>query len=225
VRKTDDVFFFTLVDFLLQAFFFGLLLYVLNAAKTEEAKPRKLDNEQTIERFKKLMGVSNLTETTDLLTTMAPVDKLRGVADFLSKIGGVDKAKAAFAAVSAVGGPDQIRENAEKARKYDAGAGLPHCLLEDQNNPKKAKVLASVVVSDTAIRFKGNTPDLEKLLKRLGTTYSVVQQLPFGEFRRAFEAVTAIDSNCRYTLLVEERTVFVYGRREMQGLFNSHYGK
>jgi hypothetical protein len=71
MRKGDEVFLFTLVDFLLQVFFFALLLFVVNLAmqKQEDEKRGLAETEQ--ERLLKSVGVSNLTELSDLLTKMA----------------------------------------------------------------------------------------------------------------------------------------------------------
>src|SRR5262245_962960 len=112
MRRTDDVFFFTLVDFLVQVFFFGLLLFVVAGVSKGEAERKLAKERQELEEIKRAAGVSNLTELTDFLTKMAPVNELRGTSEFISKMGGVEKVKEALV----------------KLQKYEEGSGKPPCL-------------------------------------------------------------------------------------------------
>jgi hypothetical protein len=46
MRRTDDVFFFTLIDFLLQIFFFGLLLFVVGQSLQKDKCWRRYEIDQ-----------------------------------------------------------------------------------------------------------------------------------------------------------------------------------
>lgn len=63
---------------------------------------------QQLEALAEAMGVSNITELTDALTKMAPLDELRGTSDFIQRNGGIEKVTAAVNAASAVGGAEKV---------------------------------------------------------------------------------------------------------------------
>src|SRR5690348_2694198 len=84
-KRRDDVFFFILIDFLLQILFFGLFLFVVYQAGL------KRDQEKLKEAVD-AAGVSDITELTDDLTRLAPL-KLRELNDLIKQLGGPDEVK------------------------------------------------------------------------------------------------------------------------------------
>lgn len=225
MKKNNDVFFFVLVDFLLQAFFFGLLLYVAaQAMQADKEKDAKKTEEELRQQQKQVerAGFSSLTQLLDYLTKLAPVTELKGVADFFSeaggyakvkeaveavgKAGGVDKVAQAVALIKDAGGPEKVREGAELLRK--AGLGKPSC-NNDNGRPKAA---ATVVATDASIRFEGNTPELEQALARLGVRFEDVKELDLAQFRRTFAPLESKQPDCRYTLRFIEMTNYVAAR-------------
>lgn len=225
MKKSNDVFFFVLVDLLLQAFFFGLLLYVATQAmQSDKDKQAQNDAEQLKAHQKQLEsnGFSNLTQLLDYLTKLAPANELKGVADFFSNsggyakvkevvqavqsAGGVDKVIQAVALVKESGGPEKVREGAELLRK--AGLGKPSC----NNEGGRPKAAATVVATDATLRFEASTPELEQVLALLGVKFDDVRELPLAEFRRVFMPLEAKQPDCRYTLRFIELTNYVSAR-------------
>ncbi len=212
MKRADDVFFFTLVDFLLQAFFFGLLVYVLNATHQAHAEVEKKAAEKSIEDLKRVTGVSNLTELLDILTKLAPVDRLMGWADFFARNGGLDKVNSSLDAVNKAGGPEKLAEGMERLRKFEEGSGKPPCLYDAVGDKKVARNLATVVGDDSSITFQGTNEKLEEVLQLLGTNYKAVEKLSLADFKRTFGILPQKRPDCRYTLLLIEETRFVDAR-------------
>jgi hypothetical protein len=159
VRRADDVFFFTLIDFLAQIFF-GLLLYVVGQAALAQKQTSKADVVAQAEELESATGFSNLAELTDYLTRLAPATEWKGVADFFSERGGLVKARDTLGVVARAGGPEKLAEAPDKLRKYEEGTGKPPCLFDVVNDRKVPRPLATVVATDDTIRFPASTPDL-----------------------------------------------------------------
>jgi hypothetical protein len=212
VKRSDDVFFFTLIDFLLQAFFFGLLLYVAAKSTNVAAEHKRVERDKQIEEVKRAAGVSNLTELTDLLTKLAPIRDLQGTADFIARAGGVEKVMSKVAMVDHAGGAESLEGKLEKLRKLEEGTGRPPCLYDEVDGKKIVRPLAVVVASDTHITFQQTNPELEKVLAMLGREFATVRELPLAEFRKAFSMLVTKKPECRYTLSFREQTRFVDAR-------------
>lgn len=212
MKQSDDVFFFTLIDFLLQAFFFGLLLYVVAKNSNVTAEYERAEREKQVEQVKRAAGVSNLTELTDLLTKLAPIRDLQGTADFIARAGGTEKLMSKVAAVDAAGGAENLERKLEKLRKLEEGTGRPPCLYDEVDGKKIVRPLAVVVANDTHITFQQTSPELEKVLSILGKNFAAVRELPLAEFRKIFSTLVAKKPECRYTLAFREKTRFVDAR-------------
>jgi hypothetical protein len=113
MRKSDNIFFYVLIDFLLQLCFFALLIFCAVISRKSTAKQTKIEiNKQeylayiATDKVIKGSGISNLSELTDELTRLVPlkeqnkklaplidavgVDKL---AEIASRPGGVEEIK------------------------------------------------------------------------------------------------------------------------------------
>lgn len=219
MKRSDDVFFFTLIDFLLQAFFFGLLLYVVARGTNVGVEHERAERDKQIEKLKRAAGVSNLTELTDLLTKLAPIRDLKGTADFVARAGGTENIMSKVALVDAAGGVENLGNKLQKLRKLEEGTGRPPCLYDVVNGKKIVRPLAVVVASDTRIAFQQTNPELEKVLSMLGREFVAVHDLPLAEFRRTFSILIAKKPECRYTLTFREQTRFVDARDAAQSAF------
>lgn len=220
MKKTDDVFFFTLIDFLIQVFFFGLVLFVLNELINEKVKEEQANDQAKIETLLKKTGVSTLTELTDQLSKLAPITELKGISDFLNRAGGLEKVKTDVATVANAGGTSVVQDKLEKLKRIEEGSGKPPCLFDKLPDGKKSvKPLATVEATDTSIKFTGQTPELEKLLSRMGATYESIEELTFSQFKSAFSPVIKLDPDCRYTLRFIERTDYIYARDAVRQYF------
>jgi len=219
VRHSDNVFFFTLIDFLVQVAFFGLMLHVVQrAAEAQVVKISKVDA-SAIDRLKKATGVSNMTELTDDLSNLGPIKELKGTADFIAKSGGAAGLKKMQSAVESAGGADKIAESLERLRKYEEGSGKPPCLYHVVNGKKTAKTIATVVASDATIKIQDSTSDLADVLKKVGRSFDSVKDLSHSDFRIAFAPLVQSDPSCRYTLRFIEATNFVHARDATRGIF------
>jgi len=213
MRRTDDVFFFTLIDFLLQIAFFGVLLFVFQQTASRVEQSRRAAEEAKKNELLAGAGVSDLTELTDMLTRMAPLDQLRGTSDFIATNGGVDKVKAAANAASEAGGIDKFVDMAKQVKLMTArisqleGYGKPSCLpyVSVSGHPQP-KTIAKVQVEDNVITMTDPTPEMQTLLTGLGTSYDHVQRLSLAEFKATFAPVVAKQPDCRYFLSLSRKT-------------------
>ncbi|MEI6335207.1 MAG: hypothetical protein WCS87_11640 [Methylococcaceae bacterium] len=212
MKRSDDVFFFTLIDFLVQVFFFGLLLYVLSQAAQIQAENARHEEEAKIQKLMNATGVSNLAELTDELSKLAPIKELKGVSDFINKAGGLDEAKRMHKVLEDAGGAEIITMRLAKLRKLEEGSGKPPCLFNVIGDKKVNKTLAVVVATDTKISFQSSNSDLEEVLRLLGYSYDSVKELSLHEFQKTFAPLLQKSPDCRYTLRFIENTHLVYAR-------------
>lgn len=228
MRRSDDVFFFTLIDFLLQVFFFGLLMFVVGQTlQQEESLNRKNEVEQR-DRLLKAAGVSSITELTDQLSKMAPLDQLRGTSDFIARHGGPKDVEAAVAAASAAGGIQKVSElqgqvtaMSERIAKLE-GWGKASCIPNITVNGKlQPKSIATVIVTDDTVTLESPSPEMVILLRSLGLEFNAVQQLSLSSFRSTFAPVVAKQPECRYFLSVITRTRYLAPMRTVWSAFRT----
>jgi len=210
MKRGDDVFLFTLVDFLLQVLFFGLLLYVVGKAlappalSANEARART----QLLEEAK----VSNLVELTDVLSKMGPLDQLPGTAEFLQKNGGVTAVKATVDTMQQVGGTEKIKhlQASIKAKEQELEGlktemkawGTPSCLYETAAGKVRPRNVAKVRVFDDRVELDAPTDDMRDLLSAMKLEFDSVKQLSHASFRTTFAPLVAQRPGCRYFLEV-----------------------
>lgn len=203
MRHSDDVFFFTLIDFLLQVFFFGLLLYVVTQAFAP--KPLSPKEEKARQELLAKAKVSNLAELTDLLSKMVPLDNLRGTADYISRNGGFANLKDSHDATQAAGGVEKVRgqqEELEGLKGEMRAWGTPSCIYENADGRVKPRSIARVRVSDDRIELSEPTEEMQKILSQLGLEFTAVKSLSHEAFRQIFKPLVAQRPNCRYFLEV-----------------------
>lgn len=239
MKKNNDVYFITLIDLLVQVVFLGLLLYVVAEADKDGPAATVEVERSTMERLLASAGVSNLTELTDELSKLAPVKELKGTADFIQKAGGPDAAKQIIEVVKQAGASKQLatylreareaKEMIDKAggkekvaaiiKKAEEGSGKPPCLFSEENGKKIVKPLASIDADNAELVFEASTPELEKVLAQMNTSYGAIRKLSLAEFSAAFAPLTRIKPECRYTLRFVERTNFVHARDAASKVF------
>jgi len=228
MRRSDDVFFFTLIDFLLQVSFFGLLLFVVGQALRQTEETKRQADEKAQEQLFEATGVSSITELSDLLTKMAPLDKLRGTSDFIVNSGGPEAVKAAVAAASAAGGvhkvaqmQGQVTAMSERIAKLE-GWGKVSCIPNITVNGKiQPKSIATVTVTDDMVSLDNPTPEMNALLRSMGLEFSAVQQLSLTSFRSTFSSIVVRQPECRYFLDVVTRTRYLDPMRAVWSAFRT----
>ena len=228
MRRSDDVFFFTLIDFLLQVFFFGLLLFVVGQhLKKDEDRNRETEVKEQ-DRLLKAAGVSSITELSDWLTKMAPLETLQGTNDFIARNGGEKAVQAAVAAASAAGGVERV---AKLQNQVDAmtdriakleGWGKVSCLPNiTVNGVVRPKSIATVVVADEVVTLQNPTPELHQLLSSHGMRFESVQALSPAAFKTTFAGVVTKQPECRYFLDVVTKTRFLSPMRDVWSAFRT----
>ena len=228
MRRSDDVFFFTLIDFLLQVFFFGLLLFVVGQhLKYEEERNRETEVKQR-DLLLKAAGVSSITELTDRLTKMAPLDRLRGTSDFIARSGGQRAVEAAVAAASAAGGVEkiarlqgQVDAMLDRIAKLE-GWGKVSCIPNiTVNGVIRPKSIATVVITDERVTLQSPTPEMLALLSSHGLAFDAVKALSLASFRSTFAAVVTKQPECRYFLDVLTQTRYLEPMRTVWSAFRT----
>jgi hypothetical protein len=200
-NDADTVFFFTLIDFLLQVCFFGLIMYAVSQA-LEQKKPKRdeLADAKRIaaaEKIEKLYGVSNITELSDELSRLAPMDKLRGSADFIQRVGGTVKANEIVELLNQQGGIDKVRS------KLLDGVGKPGCAVGTKG---ELLPIATLFVGDEQIEVEALTPELRIVLDKSGLNYEEVRTTSVNSFSRVWSKIIKTDSACRHTVIAKEKT-------------------
>ncbi|MDR5780062.1 hypothetical protein QCE63_11595 [Caballeronia sp. LZ065] len=150
-------------------------------------------NEEAVQRLIQYFGVSSLTELTDELTRMAPVEQLRVASTLVKKAGGIARANDAI---------DRTVKN---------GMGKPACLLVD-GSTSRAKPLATVIGYETRLEFQTETPELSAVLTRMGIEYASVRSLRLAEFKQVFSRLGALYPDCMYAFNLIEKTRYVEPR-------------
>ncbi|WP_048441586.1 hypothetical protein [Caenimonas sp. SL110] len=213
MKQGDDVFFFTLIDFLLQVFFFGLLIYVV--AQAFAGKP--LTKEEAAARQMLLEGtkVSSLVELTDLLTKMGPLEHLPGTSEFFQKNGGRESVTKAVEAVKSSGGTENVRRMKADIESRDQELeglkgemkawGTPSCVYETVGGKVRPKTIARVRVFDDRIELENPSLEMDSILKGLNREFASVEKLSHANFRETFMPLVAQKPNCRYFLEVIAR--------------------
>lgn len=225
MKRSDDVFFFTLIDFLIQVFFFGLVLYVLGqSVQADKDHEQKKDVEQ-IRKLLDVTGVSTLTELTDDLTNMAPIKELKGMADFISRNGGISGIKNVSDIVRDAGGAESLKLSMMRLKKMEDGLGKPPCLFEVVGEKKIVKPLATVLATDNTIEFQSESDELKKVLVLLNIRFSTVKELSLSDFRKTFAPLIQQKSDCRFTLRFLEKTRLVDARDAARFAFYLNIGK
>lgn len=201
MRRRDDVFFFTLIDLLVQVLFFGLFLFTAVQVGRERSEKKLSVDQSEIVKLKEWAGVSNITELTDEVTKLVPFKDLQGVSAIVRDSGGTAK----------------LQEKIVRLQKLDQGTGKPSCLgMNPQGSPIP---LATLIAEDAVIRIESNTPELQQVLAMVGADFSAVAEMNLEDFARTFAPVPKKRPDCRYTVRLVEKTSLVYARDTIGSVF------
>jgi hypothetical protein len=228
MRRSDEVFFFTLIDFLLQVFFFGLFVFVVSQALKSEVDTARAAQERDSKRLLEATGISNIAELTDLLSKMVPLDKLRGIADFIARNGGEEGLQNMVKAATLAGGAQQLTQLAEensnlvervaRLEGWAKPSCLPNVIVEGRLQPK---VIATAIVADDSISIENPTAEFEQLLNRHGLDFASVQTLSLERFRSTFSPIVVSQPSCRYFLTLRQNTRYYEPIRVLWSVFRT----
>jgi hypothetical protein len=203
MKRTDDVFFFTLIDFLIQVFFFGLLLYVVTQAREAGTKSTVDQANKQAMAVAKWTGFSSLTELTDLLTNLAPPVDFRGWADFMSKSAAKPaEAKTAIDVARRAGGVDAL---VNKVKKYEETFGLPPCHSIEKEGKRVERSIALLRLEDQHIEVLRDTPEFAGVVSSIGVDVSQ-KRFTLQDFRQRFSVLRRPGANCVNYVDLEVRT-------------------
>lgn len=200
MRRDDQVFFFTLIDFFIQIVFLGFFLYVVSSTGKD--------------------GVSNFTALTDELSHMQPAwssADIVAVLELINHENGVSKVKELL---------EYAKRHIKNEKQGKAGAGKPHCLV---NADGRAPSIAEVEAFEDRIEFikSKSTSEFEKLLSALGYKYEEISSLTLQQFKKKFAKVReahllakmAYQTDCMFTIKVNEKTRYVEPRDAIRPYF------
>jgi hypothetical protein len=219
-RTTDEVFFFTLIDFLVQALFFGLVLYVSNQARMQSGASSVLRRAEQDKHLLYAAGVSNITELTDQLTRLGPISNLAKMARVVDSAGGIQSVRVASRVVASAGGAEKVMGRLAKLQQFEEGSGKPPCVYDVKEGRKVARPVGTVIASDSSIEFVSTTRDFDDLLRPLGQLSESARVMSLRAFAALFAGPVAAHPTCRYSLRFIEKTTFVYARDAARPYFN-----
>ncbi len=209
-RQSDNVFLLTLVDFLVQIIFFGLLIFVFY--KSTEGHSKRDATPEQIGKALDAAGVSNIVELTDELTKLAPVG-LKGVNQALYTGNQIIDISKTVIAIKQLGGGNGL------VQKVEHGQGKAACIYDTIKGQRRPRVLASAVGDDVSITFESETPELHTLLGEVGLTFPQVQNLPLKSFYTVLKPVLKKHPDCLYTIKFTEKSRMVDARDAAQSIF------
>ena len=217
-KRDDSVFFFTLVDFLITALFFGVVLFVFRTLEIQKKEKRE-------ESLARAAGVSNFARLTDALSRLGPIGPAQEAKTLVDSLGGLEEFRKMVAVITKAGGPDSVGRVIDKIRKVEEGYGKPPCNFALNGSRKIAVPIATVVAEDTLIRFESSTPALDSVLTLLGYDFASIKVLSLSKFRQLFGRLPYKRDDCRYDLEVVERTRFVDARDAVQAGFRIRFAR
>jgi hypothetical protein len=203
IKKNNDTFLLTLVDFLMQILFFSLFVFVAYQAM-KQSKDRDNDPSK-IQEVVQAAGVSNLTELNDELSKLAPIG-LKGLNARLNKDGNATDINKVLA-------------------KLDQGTDKPPCLFDMVGDKKQARALGTLVGTNSSLQFISSTADMAAVVTKFGLNAPGTKVMSLGEFTRKFQPLLIKDPGCRYLVNLKEKTKSVDTRDAVQGIFYTRFIK
>lgn len=204
MRQSEHVLYITLIDFLLQLLFLGLVLAVIYSAlqpSEEEVKESK-KLIPVVEEIKNKSGISDLTKLTDALTRLGPMqeavlDAKRGkdFKDVVNKLGGDEQA---------------LKLLNTEANK---GVGVKSCL------PNQEKLTSFHTYRDHIEHHGSNSSEFSGVLKKLNVPESRVENMSLEEFRTIFGSMKKITDDCMYYVTLIEHSYDTRPRDVFRGIF------
>lgn len=204
MRQSEHVLYITLIDFLLQLLFLGLVLAVIYSAlqPSEEEVNESKKLIPVVEQIKKSTGISDLTILTDALTRLGPLqdatlDAKRGkdFKDVVNKLGGDEQALKLL--------------NAEANK----GVGIKSCL------PNQEKLTSFDTYRDHIEHHGSNSSEFMSVLKKLNIPESKVEYMTLDEFKAIFGSIKKITDDCMYYVSLIEHSYDTRPRDVFRGIF------
>lgn len=210
MKQSEHVLYITLIDFLLQLLFLGLVIGVIYSAhqpsKAELNESKKIDS--AFKKIKELTGISDLTVLTDELTRLGPlseaakkISKFEKINPTIEKLGGVEEA-----------------EKVLKSELGKKGQGLPSCLDSAE------RIATFDAYADRIILSSNYTSEFEKLLIELNISKDKIASLSLQEFREVFYPVISRNKKfeCIYNVNLIEHSFDTRPRDAFRSIFGPY---
>ena len=206
-KDSNDIIFLTLVDFLIQLIFLGIVigvLYSISQSSKDKIDPEKYKQAlESIDKVRSSTGISDITELTDLLTKLGPMH------DAAKKISIANRLENQ---IKALGGIDEAKKTLdEKVKKI--GQGKPACLAN-------GVFLTTINAYEDHLEFKQPfSSDFSGLLNEIGMNESELRIMSFSQFRTSFHPVLSRHPDCRFNVKVMEYSKFIEPRDTVSSIF------
>lgn len=133
LKRKDNFFLFTLIDFLLQTIFVGLFVFFLSVQNSEQGLPGSL-----IQKIKKA-GVAQVAELIDTANKLVPLDRLQELVKILNEFKSLEDLKSALDVSRKLGEEgvkDILNAPKEKLEKMLGNLrGTPPCFKNEKGAP------------------------------------------------------------------------------------------
>jgi len=205
MRQSEHVLYITLIDFLLQLLFLGMVISVIYSISQQDQEnslnPAIAKNAiEGMEKVKNLTGISDLTQLTDELTRLGPLQSANSELEAFRKI---------TDAVKNVGGTDVAKKILEK----QSGQGFPSCL------PNRAKLATFHAYPDHIDLGRFDDKEFPALLEKLGIKISNVERVLRTEFSGIFKKVKFYYPDCRFNVELIEHSFDTRPRDSVRQIF------
>ena len=204
MRQSEHVLYITLIDFLIQLIFLGLVLSVIYYA-SQPSKDEQDKAAEAIAKIKQLTGISDLTEITDELTRLGPLKTAAQNSklgeDFNNLAGKVGGKEAAFKILTT------------EANKGSA-PGKPYCI-------GGLKVATFDAYEDRLELRPPVSSEMSELLKQLNLSSESVKRIPIKEFSKTFAQLRVIETTCVYNVVLVEHSFDTRPRDAVNSTFRA----
>lgn len=208
MKRGDDVFLFTLIDFLIQILFFGLAFYTIvtfiNAQRDPKATSDKIDHTKVVQ-VTNWTGFSSIPKLAEFLN---PIQKPAGFSEWAKFMSGHDlkdvELKLRF--IDDHGGMAKIGQDIR-------AVGLPSC-LEGDKATNGTTAVATFRLTDNRIDLLSETPNFHKVLSEINLSRAAVQSLTLMQFRELFGPLKAKHRQCRYFVSTDETQTLLHAPRD-----------
>jgi hypothetical protein len=215
MRQTEHVLYITLIDFLLQLLFLGMVISVIYAIAQSDEKAKldpamAKDALESMQRVKTLTGISDITTLTDELTRMGPLQTAAKHAEL-----GREMEKDVLGA----GGRDAAKKALAEYAARRGGQGKPSCL------PDGGRLASLHAYSDRIELHQPMSKEMANLLSRIGLPQDRSARLSLAEFRDAFAPVTRLHPECRFNVEIVEHSYDTRPRDAIRSAFAAMWTK
>ena len=204
MRQSEHVLYITLIDFLIQLIFLGLVLSVIYYA-SQPSKDEQDKAAEAIAKIKQLTGISDLTEITDELTRLGPLK----TAAQNSKLG-EDFNKLA----GKVGGKEAAFKILTTEANKGSAPGKPYCI-------GGLKVATFDAYEDRLELRAPVSSEMSDLLKQLNLSSESVKRIPIKEFSKTFAQLRVIETTCVYNVVLVEHSFDTRPRDAVNSTFRA----